>query len=187
MSGRFSITATSIEGLKVLQRKPLGDARGYLERIYCSDDLRELIGSRNILQINRTKTQLQGTVRGMHYQRAPHAEMKFVTCLRGRVFDVAVDLRGGSPTFLKWHAELLTDDNHRTLAIPEGFAHGLQTLTDDCELLYLHTAMYAAEAEGGVHPQDPALAIDWPQPVAGLSDRDRTRAMLTTDFHGLPT
>ena len=185
MSGRFDIEETAIAGLKVLRRKPIGDSRGYLERMYCLDDLRALVGGRTIVQINRTLTAKTGTVRGMHFQVAPHAEMKLVSCVRGKVFDVAVDLRQGSPTLLRWHAEVLSEDNHRTLAIPEGFAHGLQTLSDDCELLYLHTARYEANAEGGVHPQDPALAIEWPHPIAEMSDRDRMRALLASDFRGL--
>lgn len=98
----------------------------------------------------------------MHFQRTPHAEMKLVSCVRGLVFDVAVDLRRGSPTFLRWHSELLSADNHKTLVIPEGFAHGFQTLTDDCEMLYLHTTAYAPDAEAGLNPQDARLAIAWP-------------------------
>jgi dTDP-4-dehydrorhamnose 3,5-epimerase len=121
----------------------------------------------------------------MHFQSPPHAEMKLVTCLRGEVFDVAVDLRQGSPTLLRWHAEVLCPDNHWTLLIPEGFAHGFQALSDDCELLYFHTARYEPAAEAGLHAEDPLLAIRWPKPVTGLSPRDAAHARLGREFGGL--
>ncbi len=108
-----------------------------------------------------------------------------MSCLRGRVFDVAVDLRRSSPTFLNWHAEILSADNHRTLFIPEGFAHGFQALEDDCEMLYFHTAAHMREAEGGVHPLDPRLAIAWPLPPCGLSPRDGGFPMLDDRFSGV--
>jgi dTDP-4-dehydrorhamnose 3,5-epimerase len=185
MSDRFEILDTPLDGLKVIQRKPIGDARGRFERLYCSDELQELIHCRSVKQINHTLTARLGTVRGMHFQRPPHAETKFVSCLRGEIFDVAVDIRPESRTFLHWHAEVLSADNHRTLLIPEGFAHGFQTLADNCELLYFHTAAYQPEAEGGLHPQDSRLAVAWPLHVSQLSSRDATRPQLTEDFAGV--
>jgi dTDP-4-dehydrorhamnose 3,5-epimerase len=185
MTGRFDIQATPLSGLSVILRKPLGDSRGYLERMFCVDELQDILGERRVAQINHTLTQNKGTVRGMHFQYAPHAEMKFVSCLRGSVFDVAVDLRKESPTFLHWHAELLSADNHKALAIPEGFAHGFQTLTDDCEMLYLHTAAYAPGAEAGLNPQDAKLAIEWPLPICEMSPRDAAHAPITADFEGV--
>ena len=127
----------------------------------------------------------RGTVRGMHYQTPPHAEAKLVSCLRGEVFDVAVDLRRGSPTFLRWHAERLSPGNHKTLLIPEGCAHGFQALAPDCELLYVHTAPYAPNAEGGVHPRDPRLAISWPEPIAILSRRDEAHPPIADGYTGI--
>jgi dTDP-4-dehydrorhamnose 3,5-epimerase len=121
----------------------------------------------------------------MHFQLPPHAEMKLVSCMRGRVFDVVVDLRHGSPTFLQWHGEELSAESGRTLCIPEGFAHGFQTLTDDCEMLYLHTAAYEAAAERGVSPVDPRVAIRWPLPIAQLSERDAGHAPLADDYAGI--
>ncbi len=182
---RFTLVETPLAGLVVIQRHPRGDARGYLERVYCEEELRSVAGTRSIVQINRTLTTSAGTIRGMHFQRPPHAEMKLVTCLRGVVLDVAVDLRRGSPTFLRWHAERLSADNHRTLAIPEGFAHGFQTLAPDCELLYLHTAPYRADAEGGLDALDPRLAITWPEAVAERSARDLGHRPIEADFEGL--
>ena len=187
MSGRFDILATPIAGLHVLQRKPIGDSRGYLERLFCMDELQALLPGRRIEQVNHTLTRSRGTVRGLHFQHPPHAETKFVSCLRGEVFDVAVDLRRDSPSFLRWHGEVLSADNHRTLMIPEGFAHGFQTLADDCEMLYFHTAAYDPAAEGGLHPADPRLAIEWPMPVAGLSSRDAGHPLLNDAFSGIET
>jgi dTDP-4-dehydrorhamnose 3,5-epimerase len=185
MSSRFDIQATPLPDLNVVVRKPLGDSRGYLERMFCEDELRNVFGERRVVQINHTLTQHTGTVRGMHFQYAPHSEMKLVSCLRGSVFDVAVDLRKDSPTFLHWHAEVLSADNHKTFAIPEGFAHGFQTLTDDCEMLYLHTSAYAPGAEAGLNPQDVTLAIAWPLPIAEISPRDAAHAPIAADFEGV--
>ena len=145
----------------------------------CSSDLK------GIVQINHTLTVMRGTVRGLHFQYPPHAEIKIVSCLRGEVFDVAVDLRQGSPTFLQWHGEILSASNHRTLLIPEGFAHGFQTLSDDCELLYFHTAAYQPSAEGGLNAQDPKLNIFWPETVVELSSRDAGQPLVNEEFVGV--
>jgi len=169
----------------MIQRQPLGDERGYLERMFCSEEFQSIIGDRRIVQINHTKTAKTGTVRGMHFQHPPYAEMKFVSCLRGEAFDVAVDLRQGSPNFLKWRAEVLSEENHKTFAIPEGFAHGFQTLSDDCELLYFHTAAYQPEAEAGLNALDERLSIKWPLPIAERSVRDQQHPALSDDFAGI--
>ena len=168
-----------------MQRKPMGDERGYLERLFCVSDLELLIGDRNIVQINHTLTMQTGVVRGMHYQNPPYAEMKLVSCLKGEVYDVAVDLRKNSPTFLKWHAAILSEENHRSFAIPEGFAHGFQTLTDHCELIYLHTAAYAPEAEAGLDALDPLVGIEWPLPITERSVRDQAHRKINVEFLGL--
>jgi dTDP-4-dehydrorhamnose 3,5-epimerase len=124
-------------------------------------------------------------VRGLHYQRPPHAEAKLVSCLRGEVWDLAVDLRPTSHTYLKWHAQHLSSDNGLALLIPPGFAHGFQALTDDVELLYCHSANYIPDAEAGLHPQDPRLAIEWPLPIRELSPRDAHHAEIQSDFEGV--
>lgn len=185
MSPRFDILDTPLAGLKLLQRKPLGDSRGYFERLYCAGELGEWLPGKPIRQINHSLTARRGAVRGLHFQRPPHAEIKVVSCIRGAVFDVAVDLRRQSPTFLAWHGEILTPGNHRSLLIPEGFAHGFQTLADDTEMLYLHTRDYTPDAEGGVHVGDPGLAIQWPEPITELSGRDADLPFLEPDFPGL--
>jgi len=185
MSSRFEIHTTPIADLHLLQRKPNSDERGFFERLFCIEDLQAILSGRQIVQINHSYTARRGAARGLHFQRQPHAEMKFVQCLRGEVFDVAVDLRRGSPTFLKWHGEILSDKNHRTLVIPEGFAHGFQALTDECVLLYLVTAPYCPTAEGGLHLLDPRLGITWPLPVTQLSPRDAALPHLADDFTGV--
>ena len=181
---RFSVMQTPISGLKLIERKSLSDQRGFFERLFCIRELESMMNDRSIVQINHTFTAKRGVVRGLHFQHPPHAEMKIVTCLQGEIFDVAVDLRKGS-SFLQWHAELLSAGNFRTLVIPEGFAHGFQTLTDDCELIYLHTARYDPEEEGGLSPLDPRLAIEWPLAISELSDRDKSHSMIDESFKGL--
>jgi len=181
----FDIWHSGFSDLQIIERKPIADARGFLERIYCDNDLEEILEARKVKQINRSLTRQSGTVRGLHFQQAPHAEMKLVSCIRGEVFDVAVDLRLGSPTFLGWHGEVLSESNRRTLAIPEGFAHGFQALSADCELLYLHTAEYVREAEGGFNAADPWLSISWPLPFADQSSRDEKLPFIPRDFKGI--
>jgi len=182
---RFEIQGTSLAGVRVVCRKPLVDSRGDFTRIFCAGDLAEVLDERRLMQINFTRTRERGVVRGMHFQRPPWAEMKLVTCLRGEIWDVAVDLRSGSQTFLQHHAEVLSAGNSRALLIPEGVAHGFQTLSDDVEILYCHTAPYAAEAESGLHPLDPKLGISWPLPVRHLSDRDQAHSWIENDFRGI--
>jgi len=181
----FILSDLSLEGLKLIERQLMGDSRGFLVRLFCAEELASVGWRRPIAQINHTYTARRGTVRGMHFQHPPHGEMKLVSCLRGTVWDVAVDLRKDSPTFLHWYGEELSADNHRALLIPEGFAHGFQSLTEDVELLYCHSAAYHAGAEGGVNPQDPRLAIAWPLEVSTISDRDADHPMLNRDFTGI--
>jgi dTDP-4-dehydrorhamnose 3,5-epimerase len=180
----FSIINTSILGLNIIERKPIGDSRGFLARIFCAEQLTEAGWVKPVSQINQTLTKQKGTVRGMHFQRHPHAEMKLITCLQGEIWDVAVDLRKDSPTFLRWHAEKLSSENYRAILIPEGFAHGFQTLSDNCKLLYLHTATYVPEAEAGIRPNDPYLEISWPLEFCNISKRDSEHPLLDDEFEG---
>ncbi len=185
MSDRFDILETPLSGLKLVQRKILGDSRGYLERLFCSSELEALTAGKPVAQINHTLTAKQGAMRGLHFQRPPHAETKFVSCLRGEVFDVAVDLRLHSPTFLQWHAEILSGENHRTLLIPAGFAHGFQALTEGCEMIYFHTVAYHPGSESGLDAQDPRLAIRWPLEISERSSRDCGYPAILQDFKGV--
>ena len=182
---RFVSEPLGPAGLLVLRRKGLEDRRGTFARLFCAESFRAFGFPAPISQINHTLTRQAGTIRGLHFQHPPHAEVKVVSCLRGSVFDVAVDLRRESPTFLQWRAVQLEPGQANALVIPAGFAHGFQTLEADCELLYFHSAAYHAEAEAGLHPLDPRLAIDWPQPVTELSDRDQGHPFLPSDYPGL--
>jgi dTDP-4-dehydrorhamnose 3,5-epimerase len=184
--GRFDFTSTPIQGLRLVQRKPIGDDRGFLARLYCSEEFGAVGALGRICQINHTTTRRRGTVRGMHFQLPPHSEQKLVTCVRGEIFDVAIDLRRDSPTFLTWHAEVLSAENLRAFLIPEGFAHGYQTLVEDCELIYLHSAAHQAASERALNALDPALSIRWPLRVEEMSDRDRSHPMLDRQFVGVP-
>ncbi len=185
--GQLEVSATPLVGLKVIQRRCIEDSRGYFSRLFCAEELREAGFRGAIIQINQTLTRHRGAVRGMHFQNAPCAEAKIVGCLRGSVFDVAVDLRRGSPTFLSWYGEVLSAENRKSLLIPEGFAHGFQTLTDDCELLYFHSAPYVPTAEGALNACDSRLSIEWPLPVGEMSERDRSHPHLKSDFTGIET
>jgi dTDP-4-dehydrorhamnose 3,5-epimerase len=181
----MKILMTPIIGVSVVETTPIIDQRGTFFRCFCEHELAAIIGSRRIMQINFSRSLTVGAVRGLHFQYPPHPEMKLVRCLKGKVWDVAVDLRAGSPNFLHWHAEVLTPGNARMMSIPEGCAHGFQVLEADSELLYLHTASYAPESDGGVPHDDPRLAIAWPLPVADLSDRDRRHAYISPKFAGI--
>lgn len=174
-----------LPGLKRVTRQRIGDRRGFLSRLFCAEELAAAGWLKPVAQINHTCTALRGTVRGLHFQHPPHAEMKLVSCIRGEVWDVAVDVRAGSPTFLRWHAERLSAENGQALLLPEGFAHGFQALTDDVELLYCHSAAYHAGAETGLNPQDAHLNIAWPLAITELSARDASHPLLTSAFEGV--
>jgi len=182
---RFDFTPTPLAGLLLVQRKVTEDHRGFLSRFYCAEEFGEAGLVKHIAQINHTFTRKKGAMRGLHFQYPPHAEAKLVSCLKGEILDVAVDLRRDSPTFLQWHGAILTAANRRSLLIPEGYAHGFQTLTEDCELMYLHTAAYHPEAEGALNMADPRLNITWPLPIDDLSDRDRNHPFIGSDFQGI--
>ena len=181
MSSHFDLVPLPLDGVILIERKPMADERGFFERLYCEHELREAGLVVPIVQVNHTLTRRKATVRGMHFQKPPHAEIKVISCLRGEAFDVAVDLRPESPTFLRWHGEVLSSENHHSLVIPKGFAHGFQTLTNDCEMLYFHTEPFAPEAEDGIHPRDETISIDWPEAIAEISDRDSRLRRLSDD------
>jgi dTDP-4-dehydrorhamnose 3,5-epimerase len=180
------ISPTAIPDLNIATTPWHRDARGAFGRLYCDVALRPVLGQRKIVQINLSHTRQRGTVRGLHFQRGTSAELKCVRCLRGLAWDVAVDLREGSPTYLRWLAVQLSPEEGNMVIIPEGFAHGFQALADDTELLYLHTAHYAAAAEAGVRYDDPQLAIGWPLPAQCLSDRDLSLPFLGAQMPGAP-
>ena len=185
MTDRFTQIPTPIKDLVLLERLKLQDDRGFLSRLFCAEDLFAIGWTDPVSQINETGTAAAGTVRGMHFQYPPYSEMKLVSCLQGRVIDVAVDLRRGSPTFLKHFAVELSAANTFSLLIPKGFAHGFQSLTDDVRMLYAHSQKYVAASEGGLHPLDPKLGVQWPLPVINLSNRDSRHPLLDHQFEGI--
>lgn len=181
----MKMLSTYIDGIFVSETKPFNDHRGTFVRYYCENDLSAAIGERRIVQVSLSRTHVVGAIRGLHFQRQPHSEMKLIRCLKGKVWDVAIDLRAGSSTFMQWHAEELSPENARMMVIPEGCGHGFQVIEEDSELLYLHTAHYAPEFEDGVLFSDPRLNISWPLPVTDLSERDRKHPLIAPDFAGL--
>lgn len=168
----MKFTETPLAGLYVVDVEPIEDARGSFARTWCAREFASLAGGTGIVQSNMSFNRRRGTVRGMHWQCAPHAESKLVRCTRGALFDVAVDLRPESKTYLQWFGAELDQDNRRMLFIPERFAHGLQTLADDTEVLYLMSEFYAPECQRGARYNDPKFGIDWPLEVAVVSDKD---------------
>ena len=171
---------TALAGLIEIETTPHSDARGRFTRLYCEQTLHRVAPGLRVQQINPSLSIERGTLRGLHFQRGAAADGKLVRCLRGRVFDVAVDLRANSPTLGQWHALELCQDGRRQIWIPPGFAHGFQTLTDDAELLYLHTAPHAPAQEAGIRYDDAQLAIAWPLPPRALSARDLRLPGLST-------
>ena len=184
---KLIIKETPLKKLKIIKHILNKDKRGFLGRLYCYETLKKLLKKKTIKQINRSMTKKKGTVRGLHFQYSPYSEIKIISCIKGKVWDVAVDLRKGSPTFLNYHAELLTEDNHKSYLIPEGFAHGFQSITPNCELLYLHTENYNKNFEGAVNATDPIINIQWPHPIKERSERDKKQPMLNHSFKGLVT
>ena len=185
MMNRLRRIETPIEGVEVIERVAQGDARGWFERFFCASELGDLLGDRSIVQVNRSFTAQAGTVRGVHLQRAPHVECKMVSCSSGSIFDVAVDLRKGSPTFLNWFGVELSAENRRSLWIPEGCGHAFQSMVPDVSMVYLHTESYVPSAEMGVNVLDPRIGIDWPMEVEGRSERDASFPLMKDDFRGI--
>ena len=181
----FSSQKTEFPGVFILDNDIFQDNRGSFTRLFCRNELSEIIGSRQIVQVNRSITPEKGNVRGMHFQLPPHAEMKLVRCTQGKIFDVIVDLRAGSPTFLKWLGTDLSKENDRLLVVPEGFAHGFQVLEPNSELMYLVTSFYNPSAERGIRFDDPRINICWPLPPTGLSGKDMTHPYIDPDYSGM--
>ena len=169
----MEFTEISLPGAWVVRLKKIEDERGYFARAWCREEFAQHGLNPDMVQLNAGFSRRRGTVRGMHFQLAPHAEAKFVRCTRGAIYDVIIDLRHGSSTFGQWHGVELTADNGLMLYAPEGFAHGYQTLTDDTEMYYMTSAAYSPAAARGVRYDDPAFGVRWPLPVSVISAADR--------------
>ena len=180
----MKIRTTALAGVAIVETTPFIDNRGSFSRLFCTDELCTILETRSIRQINHSSTHPVGTVRGLHMQQPPYAEMKLIRCLKGGIWDIAVDLRKNSPTFLKWFAQELTPENGHMIVIPEGCAHGFQVLQQDSEMLYLHTAPYTPSSEHGYHPTDPKIAIRWPLEITEMSERDSSLPFIDESFTG---
>ncbi|RWR14397.1 dTDP-4-dehydrorhamnose 3,5-epimerase [Paenirhodobacter populi] len=172
---------TTLKDAWLIEPEPRGDDRGFFARMMCREEFDRHGIKSDFVQHNMSVSAQKGTVRGMHFQRGKDVEAKLVRCTRGRILDVIVDLRADSPSYMQHEGFELTADNHHMLFVPEGFAHGFQTLTEDCEVFYAVSAAYAPVAEGGLRHDDPALGIDWPLPVVSLSPKDAAWPLLQPD------
>lgn len=170
---------TPLSGAYLIRLDEIADERGFFARSFCQMEYKELGLNPSVVQCNVSWNKRRGTLRGMHYQAAPHEEAKLVRCTRGAIWDVIVDLREGSPTRFRWHAETLTEENRFSMYVPSGFAHGFQTLSDNTEVLYQMSEFYHSESARGVRWDDPALAIAWPLRDPVISDRDRSYPLLS--------
>ena len=176
---------TSLAGSYLIEPNIFSDDRGWFARFYCKDEFKQIDHDSEWVQLNHSLTTKKGTIRGMHFQVHPFREIKMVKCIAGAVFDVIIDLRAGSPTFLEWFAAELSAQNKKMLYIPAGFAHGFQCMDDDCELIYLHSEFYKPGFEDGVRYDDPRIKIEWPLPVSVVSLRDTSHPYLDNGFKGI--
>lgn len=176
---------TALDGAFIIEPTFIQDDRGSFMRTYCKREFKEINFSAEWVQLNHSISLKRGTIRGMHFQNPPFGEVKLVRCIVGSVYDVIVDLRKGSKTFLQWIGVELSSNNKRMLYIPRGFAHGFQTLEENCELIYHHSEFYDKAAEDGVNYNDPIIGINWPLDVTVISERDRIHKLLDKEFKGI--
>jgi dTDP-4-dehydrorhamnose 3,5-epimerase len=168
----MKFTPTSLADATVIDLEKRGDERGFFARTFCAEEFGRAGLVTDFVQANHSHNVSAGTLRGMHFQRAPHGEVKVVRCVKGAIHDVIIDLRAGSPSYGRWEGFDLTEENGRMLYVPAGFAHGFQTLVDDTTVVYQVSHPYTPGAEGGVRWDDPAFAIAWPRAVAVISEKD---------------
>jgi dTDP-4-dehydrorhamnose 3,5-epimerase len=176
---------TILKGSFVIDLNILEDERGWFARTFCKSEFGKIGHTREWVQLNHSFTKQKGTIRGMHFQLPPFGEIKLVRCIVGIVYDVMVDLRKDSPTFLKSFGIELSASNKKMIYIPEGFAHGFQTITDNCELIYHHSEFYKPNVESGLKHDDPKLNIDWPLVITNISERDKQYDFLKDNFIGI--
>lgn len=177
-------TETPLKGAYIIETKPFTDDRGLFARTFCKNEFQQIGHTKEFVQFNHSVTTHKGSIRGMHYQLPPFSEIKLIRCIRGKVFDVIIDIRQGSPTFLKHFSIELSEDNRLSLYIPEGFAHGFQTLEDNAQLIYHHTSFYQPGYESGIRFSDPAVGINWPLQVTRISEKDSNYEFLN-NFNGI--
>ena len=178
-------TPTPLDGSYLITLQPYKDNRGWFARFFCKDEFREIGHEKEWVQLNHSTTYETATIRGMHFQLPPFQEIKMVRCIAGAVYDVIIDLRKDSPGFLQWFGAELSAANQQMMYIPAGFAHGFQTLTDNCQLIYHHSELYTPKAESGIRFDDMAVGIQWPLPVKTISEKDAQYAYIDAHFKGI--
>jgi dTDP-4-dehydrorhamnose 3,5-epimerase len=178
-------TETYLKGSYVIDLSPMEDKRGWFARTFCKQTFEQIGHNKEWVQLNHSVTYKEGSIRGMHFQWPPYTEVKLVRCIAGKVHDVIIDLRQDSETFLKWYGVELSAENKRMIYIPEGFAHGFQTLSDNCELIYHHSTSYTPGSEGGIRYNDISVNINWKTNVTEISDRDNNHPYLDKTFTGI--
>lgn len=176
---------TFINGLYVIELDLFRDERGWFARTFCKEEFKKAGFGNEWVQMNHSFTNRKGTLRGMHFQLPPYSETKLVRCISGSVYDVAIDLRRNSATFLQWFGVEISAKNKKMILIPDGFAHGFQTLQNNCELIYQHTNFYTPDVEGGIKYDDPRIGIKWPFPVNEISKKDDNYVYLKENFKGI--
>jgi dTDP-4-dehydrorhamnose 3,5-epimerase len=178
-------TETILPGSYTIDLEPFTDERGWFARYFCKNEFMQIGHTKEWLQMNHSTTIKRGSLRGMHYQLPPFSEIKLVRCIEGAVFDVIIDLRENSSTFLQWVGFELSANNKRMIYIPQGFAHGFQCLTYNCQFLYHHSEYYRSDVEAGIKYDDPKISIKWPLPITTISKRDIAHQYLDDDFKGI--
>ncbi len=181
----MKFTSTALEGSYVIDVISFEDERGWFVRTFCKNEFAQIGHTKEWVQINHSFTDEKGTIRGMHFQNPPFSEIKLIRCIAGKIFDVIIDLRKNSKTFLKWFGVELSAENKKMIYIPEGFAHGFQTLTDGCQLIYHHSEYYEPGVEGGIKYDDAMIGINWTLPAKNVSERDNNHPKLDNNFIGL--
>jgi len=176
---------TKLAGAFTIDVQPFQDSRGFFTRTFCEKEFGAQGLVQHFVQANHSGTHGKGVIRGMHFQHAPHGEVKLVKCVQGAIFDVIIDVRAGSPTFLQWFGAELNAENKRMMYVPAGFAHGFQALSDYSEITYMVSAFYNKESEGGVKYNDAKVAIKWPLDVSLVSDKDMNIPLIDESFTGV--
>ena len=176
---------TLLSGAYIVELEPFRDERGFFVRTFCKNEFSAIGHVKEFVQFNHSMTRHKGTIRGMHYQVPPSAEIKLIRCISGEVYDVIIDIRKDSPTFLQHFHIILSDENLKMLYVPEGFAHGFQTLANNSQMIYHHTAYYNPAYERGLRSDDPALGIRWPLPPGNMTGKDRKYPLINNQFKGI--
>ncbi len=174
--------ATPLSGAFLVELEPIRDERGLFARTFCKNEFAEIGHTKEFAQFNYSVSLQKGTLRGMHFQVPPSAEIKLLRCVRGSVFDVIVDIRKESPTFLKWFGAELSAENMLSMYVPEGFAHGFLTLTENAQLIYHHTEFYAPQDYRGIRWNDPSVGIEWPEQPTNLTEKDQNLPLIEEEF-----